>query len=123
MPIIERLAGTLDFLQDAARLGCPNEWFGIAVVVVDVFPDRHDQIFHVAENPTTDALVCEIAEKALHHVEPGTTGRRELHVKTRMPGQPPVDLGVFVSGVVICNQVVFFDFGIEVVNYPQTFCR
>jgi hypothetical protein len=32
-------------------------------VVVDVVPDRHDQIFHVAKNATTDALLCEFAEK------------------------------------------------------------
>ena len=39
---IQGSAGTLHFFQDVARLGSPDEWFGILVVPVDIVSNRHN---------------------------------------------------------------------------------
>ena len=58
-----------------------------------------------AEDTASDLLLGEIAEEALDEVEPGGAGGREMEMKTGMFGEPGLDLGVLVGGVVVHNQV------------------
>ena len=44
-----------------------------------------------------------------------------MHVEARVPIQPTLDPGMFVSGVVIRNEVDFSGFGSEIVNHSQKF--
>ena len=50
-------------------------------------------------------FVCEVAKKALHHVQPGGARGREVDVEARVPGQPPLDLRVVVGGVVVADEM------------------
>ena len=75
MPIIQSLTVTLNLLRDVARLGCPEKRLRRPVVVVDIVQNGNDEFLYVAEDATTNALIGEIAEEALHHIEPRTTGR------------------------------------------------
>jgi hypothetical protein len=103
MPIIQFLAGPLDLFQDVGRLSRPNERLRISVVVVDIVADRGDQFLHVMKDAAADSLVGEVAKEAFHHVQPRTTGRREVHVEPAVPIQPPLNLRMFVRRVVIGN--------------------
>ena len=59
-------------------------WF----VTVDVVSDGHDQLFNVAEDAAAQPVLREVPNKALDHIEPRGTGRREVHMKAQMPFQP-----------------------------------
>ena|ERR1051326_1511682 len=48
---------------------------GRAVVMLDVVLDREDESFHITKDAASNALVDDIAEEALHHVQRGTAGR------------------------------------------------
>ena len=76
-------------------------------MVVNIVPDRHDQILHVAKDAAAEALVCEVAEESLHHVQPRAAGWREMHLEAGVPIQPPLNLRMFVSRVVVRNEGVF----------------
>ncbi len=45
------------------------------------------------------------AEEDLDHVQPGARGRCEVHRDARVLGQPGLDGGVFVGGVVVRDDV------------------
>jgi hypothetical protein len=62
----------------------------------------------VPEYTAPEPVLREVAKEALYHVQPRRAGRREVHVKARMPFQPPLHLGMFVRGVVVRDQVQLF---------------
>src|SRR5579859_7943812 len=70
--------------------------------------NRHDQLLDGAEDAAAQPVLREVTKEALHHSEPRRTGGREVHVKARMSFQPPLHFGMFVSGVVISDQVQSF---------------
>ena len=55
--------------------------------------------------PAAEPLLGGIAEEAFDHVKPRTARRSEVHKEPRVPGQPPLHLGVLVRGIVVCAQV------------------
>ena len=117
MPIIQLGARTLDLLQDVGCFGRPDEGLGGLIVMIDVVLDGHDEFFHVAEDATSDALVGKVAEETLHHVEPRTARRREVHVEPRVSCQPSLNLRMFVGGVVIRDQMDVSPAGVDVVDH------
>src|SRR5439155_14105609 len=50
---------------------------------------------------------------------PGSTGRREVDVESRMPLQPALDGGMFVGGIVVHDQMELFVIGGSIVDQPQ----
>ena len=52
-----------------------------------------------------DALVGDVVEEALDHVQPRCAGRGEVHDEARMPVQPLVHVGMAVCGVVVDDQM------------------
>src|SRR5229473_6574810 len=75
----------------------------------------------VTENASPKPVLSEVAEETLHHVQPGTAGGGEVHVEARMAGQPLLDLGVFVCGIVIRDQMDLLACRGDVVNHAQEF--
>ena len=69
--------GPLDLCQDVGGAGGPDEGLGIFVVTVDIVPDRQDELLQIAKHATAQPVLSEVAEEALHHVEPRRTGRSE----------------------------------------------
>ena len=69
--------------------------------MVDIVVDRQEQFVHVAKDAASEALVREVAEEALHHIQPRTAGWREVHLKAWVPIQPPLNLRMLVSRVVV----------------------
>src|ERR1700690_1908028 len=74
-------------------------------MAVDVSTDGQDEFFQIAKNAAPQPVLREIAEEALHHVQPRRAGGGEVHMKTRVPGQPALYLGVFMGSVVVADQV------------------
>ena len=57
--------------------------------------------FDIAKDSALKPVLSEVAKEALHHVQPGTAGRREMDMVAGMASQPSLCLGMFVCGVVV----------------------
>lgn len=108
-----------NFGQNVVGAGCPEEGFGIDVVMGDIQIDGQLQLGHVGEAIAADALVADVAEEALDHVRPRSAGRREVRGGTRMAGQPLLHRGVAVRGVVVHDQMQAQVLGRTAVDQPQ----
>ena len=65
------------------------------------------------ENPAPKPLFGKIPEEAFDHVQPGCTGRCEVHMKARVALQPVDDFLMFVRGVVVAMIWICLSFGKE----------
>ena len=85
--------------RDPDEGGCP------AVVVFDEGVDAVGELLDAGEGAAADGLLGDDAEPALDLVEPGGVGGREVQVVSGPAGEPVLDLGVAVGGVVVDDQV------------------
>ena len=74
----------------------------------DVLLDRAGQFRDAAKHAVAQALGGDVAEESLDHVEPGRRGGSEMNMDARVPGQPLLDLRMFVRRVVVADQVQRF---------------
>lgn len=102
---MQRPAGAFDLLQDVRSTGRPDEGFRIFVVAVDVTADGQEEFFEIAEYTAPQPVLSEVAEEALHHVEPRRTGGSEVHVEPWMACEPALNLGMLVGRVVVADQM------------------
>src|SRR5262245_28740217 len=94
-----------NFIDDGLSGSGPLEGSRIIVVRFDVAHDGVHKLVDAAKGTTPQTLVGEVAEEAFDEVQPRATGRCEMHMEPRMALQPRPDLRVFVSGVVVENDV------------------
>ena len=94
-------ACALDLLQYVGCLAGPDEGFGVVVVMVDVVEDRCDQLLDTGKDFVAQAIFSQVAEEALHHVQPRAASRREVHAEAGMTVEPALDPGMFMGGAVI----------------------
>ena len=85
----------------------------------DVFANCVGQFGEALEYASSEALFREVSEEAFHHVEPGGAGRSEVKMKARMFGQPTLNSGLFVSRVVVHNEMQILPWGRLLVNEFQ----
>ena len=71
----------------------------------DIGHDGLNQRGHILEGAAPDAFVGDLAEPALHQVQPRGAGGDEMQVETRMAAQPAGHARVFVRAVVIDDKV------------------
>src|SRR6266550_7372428 len=57
------------------------------------------------KNPTPNALVGQITEPALDHVEPGAGSRHKVQMEPRMAFQPRFDLRVLMGSIIVYDQM------------------
>lgn len=105
LKIIQGSAGALDLLQNIRCFGGSYEGLGLLIVPLDVELDFVDQLLHIVKDATADAVLGQVAEEALDHVQPGTTVWGEVDTEPSMTFEPALHLGVFVCGVVVDDQV------------------
>ena len=67
--------------------------------------DLLDQLAHIAEGAAADGALSDEGEPALDLIEPAGIGGSEVQVKAGMVGQPGFDLGMFVGGVIVHDQM------------------
>lgn len=75
------------------------------VVSGDVIVNGLFQCFDASEAVAPDAIGGDIAEPALHHIEPGTGGGDEVNVEAGMLRKPRLDLGMLVRAEVVGDQM------------------
>jgi hypothetical protein len=95
------LRETSDAGQNLVGRPGPDEGFRIFVVNINIFADGRLQLFHASEYATTNPLVGDFGEPALHQVDPGTVGGGEMDTKARSFGEPLPDARRFVRAVVV----------------------
>jgi hypothetical protein len=94
-----------EFLGDGFDGSGPHERLGIFVPGRQELVDSHLQICHAAEDSTPDGFVIQDAEPTLDQVQPTGTGGDKVKHETRMAFQPSPHMGMFVSPVVIDDQM------------------
>ncbi len=67
--------------------------------------DLSHQFFDAGKRAATDRLLGDEAEPAFDWVQPRGVRRGEMDVVARAPGQPRPDLGVFVGGMVVDDEM------------------
>src|SRR5437016_2927187 len=77
----------------------------MCVVMINIVSNRLHEFGDAAEDSVADAVLREVAEPAFDDVQPRTAGGGEVQVEPRVSFQPRQYLGVFVSRVVIQDQV------------------
>src|SRR5215471_17681362 len=92
-------------VQDLVGGFGPGERPGIFVPGSDPVPDVVLQGLHGGVDAAADQLVGEQAEPAFDLVHPGRAGGGEVDVEPGAAGQPGLDLGRVVGGVVIADEV------------------
>lgn len=79
-------------------------------MIRNVFIDRFDQL-GVAKDAASELLLSQVSEETLHHVQPRSTGRREVNVESRMLLHPPLNSRVFMRRVIVNHQMKLFVLG------------
>ena len=70
-----------------------------------VVHDGFDKGIDILEHTAANALLSDLSEPALYHVQPGCRGGSEVHVETRVLGQPCGHFRVSMRTVVVDDQV------------------
>lgn len=71
----------------------------------DILADFGDQLLDAGERAATDGLLGDDAKPALDLVDPRGVGRGVVHMEARSPREPGLDLGMFVRGVVVDDEM------------------
>lgn len=71
----------------------------------DVLLDGSDEVTHIVETATANALVRQVAEPPLHHIQPRTRCRNEMEMEARVSPQPGFDSRVLVGPIVVHDQM------------------
>jgi hypothetical protein len=79
--------------------------FGLRIAGADVPGNGGFEVARTAMDAAADLFFGEGREPAFDEVDRRGTRRREMDVKARMPGQPPVDDWCLVRAVVVHDQV------------------
>lgn len=108
----------VNFAQDVLALRFPDVAFGVLVAVSQKRDDRVGQFAHGGEAAIPDSL-RHITEETFDQVEPGRRGGREVHVEPGVFGQPCLDLGMLVRGVVVRDQMDGQVLGCLPVDLPE----
>ena len=74
-------------------------------MVMDEVIDLGRQFFHAPECASANGLLGNDVEPDLNLVKPGSVGRRQMDMETRVQGQPSLHPGMLVSGIVIDDQM------------------
>src|SRR6201993_2240044 len=78
---------------------------GSALWFSRVFHDGALELGDTLEGAAPDAFAGDLGKEALHHIEPGRRGRREVEMEARMRLEPALHAGGLVGGIVVDDQV------------------
>jgi len=77
----------------------------MGIVMFDEGIDLVHELFDVGERASANGFLRDDPKPALDLVEPRGVCRGVMDMEPRAPGQPGLNLGMFMSGVVVHNQV------------------
>ena len=76
-------------------------------MIVDIVSDSRNKCSHVVERASTDAFDGKLAQPTLDQVQPGTGRRNKVQVEPWMPFEPGLHPWVFVSTIIVHDQMKF----------------
>ena len=85
--------------------------------MIEIVGDGGDEGGDAVEGAAPNTLSGDFGEPPFHQIEPRTARRREVHMEPRMSCQPSPNFWMFVSGVVVRDEVDFLPAGINVVDH------
>ena len=91
--------------DDFVRVFGPGKGFWVCI---GVFEEAVDGIFEFpqgSKNAALETLLCELGKETLNGVEPGSGCRSEVEDKPLMFFEPQHDVGMFVGGIVVDDDV------------------
>ena len=74
-------------------------------MVAYVVADRFDQLANTVEGAAANSFPRDFSEPAFDLIEPGGTGRREVHVIARTLGQPLLYFRMLMGSVIIQHEM------------------
>ena len=74
-------------------------------MILDVGHDGFDQSTLTVEGSSTKPLIGNFTEPTLDHVKPRAGSRDKVQMETRMPSQPGYDTRMFMSAVIVHDQM------------------
>ncbi len=83
----------------------PDVAFGVFIMMGDKLLERCDQRGEVAKTRAANGVLGEVPKEAFHQIEPGGAGGGKMDMKAGMFPQPGFDLGMFVGGVIVANDM------------------
>lgn len=83
----------------------PHVGLGGCIMVQQVVFDRRFQFGDAGERATANAFVRDLSEEALDEVQPGRRSWDEVHLESRMLGEPRLHRRRLVGRVVVNDQV------------------
>jgi len=83
----------------------PYERLGIGVVIGQVYADGIVKRTRAAVAAAANLLFSQLSKPALHLIDPGRVGGREVKVEARVPKQPAVDQRRLVGAVVVQDEM------------------
>lgn len=75
------------------------------VVDLDVIPNGHFKFTGAAEYTTSNLFFGKQREPALHQIDPGSSGRGKVQMKTRPFEQPALDGRRFMRPLIVQNEM------------------
>ena len=101
----DSLTKSLDFGEDGIGRRRPDEGAGLGVPFGGVPFDPLDQLRYVPKRAAPNRLAGDDTEPDLHLVEPRSIRGCVVNVKPGTPGQPSLDLGMLMGGVVVDDEM------------------
>ena len=95
----------MQLFKDRIGGGSPLERLAVCVVGRDEVINALYELFDTGERAAPNGLVSDQGKEAFDLIEPGAVGWDEMHVPARPSGQPGLDPGMTVRGVVVADAV------------------
>ena len=93
------------FSKNTDGVGSPAVGLGIKIMMIKKAEDVGDQGADAAKAARADDLGGDFPKEAFDQIEPGGRGGSKMDMETGMTLKPGDDFGMFVSGVVIADDV------------------
>ena len=93
----------------------------MGVMGLDELTDDLAQLLNTTECPAIKSAALKAGKPALDRIEPRGAGGREVHDEARVLGQPLLDVGMLVGGVVVHDQVQLQVLGRLALDQAQEF--
>jgi hypothetical protein len=89
------------------------------IVDLDVAVDHLDQLLDAFEDASANPFSSDFTKPTLDQIQPGRTGGNKMQVKSFMPADPLLHLGMLVGAVVVDDQVKVHSFRRVSVHLPE----
>ena len=95
----------INLFQDYLNFLGPHKRFRVLIIYLNEFFDSGNQLWNTCEDTSADSLACEFSEPSLHKIQPRRARRCEMQVEAGMVLEPCFHIRVFMSAIVVKDQM------------------